>query len=164
MARKKKHDDHENHERWLVSYADFITLLFAFFVVMYALSSVNEGKYKVLSDSIAQSFKNAPTSEKVIYVQAPMPQGTAEHGKPIPQIVPLQPQAVATPPIAEAEKQERRENMKSVATDVLKVIEPLVKGGQVKVTESNRGISIRSMPASCSRPPRPISTRTPLMF
>ncbi|HRE16841.1 MAG TPA: flagellar motor protein MotB, partial [Rhodocyclaceae bacterium] len=36
-------EEHENHERWLVSYADFITLLFAFFVVMYAISSVNEG-------------------------------------------------------------------------------------------------------------------------
>ena len=36
MAKKHKHEEHENHERWLVSYADFITLLFAFFVVLYA--------------------------------------------------------------------------------------------------------------------------------
>lgn len=43
MARKRRAEEHENHERWLVSYADFITLLFAFFVVMYAVSSVNEG-------------------------------------------------------------------------------------------------------------------------
>lgn len=49
---KKKHEEHENHERWLVSYADFITLLFAFFVVMYSISSVNEGKYRTVSDSI----------------------------------------------------------------------------------------------------------------
>ena len=53
MARKRREEEHENHERWLVSYADFITLLFAFFVVMYAISSVNEGKYKVLSNSLA---------------------------------------------------------------------------------------------------------------
>ena len=39
MARRKQHEEHENHERWLVSYADFITLLFAFFVVMYSVSS-----------------------------------------------------------------------------------------------------------------------------
>ena len=51
MARKKKHEEHENHERWLISYADFITLLFAFFVVMYSVSSVNEGKYRVRSSS-----------------------------------------------------------------------------------------------------------------
>jgi chemotaxis protein MotB len=49
---KHKHEEHENHERWLVSYADFITLLFAFFVVMYSVSAVNEGKFRVVSESI----------------------------------------------------------------------------------------------------------------
>ena len=58
MSRKKKHEEHENHERWLVSYADFITLLFAFFVVMYSMSSVNEGKYRVLSESMVAAFKS----------------------------------------------------------------------------------------------------------
>ena len=62
MARKKKHEEHENHERWLVSYADFITLLFAFFVVMYAVSSVNEGKYRVLSDSMIAAFRSPTKS------------------------------------------------------------------------------------------------------
>lgn len=56
MARKKKHEEHANHERWLVSYADFITLLFAFFTSMYAISSVNEGKFRVLSDSLSIAF------------------------------------------------------------------------------------------------------------
>lgn len=56
MARKKKPEEHENHERWLVSYADFITLLFAFFVVMYSVSSVNEGKFRAAADSISQAF------------------------------------------------------------------------------------------------------------
>ncbi|MDX2252739.1 MAG: flagellar motor protein MotB [Nitrospira sp.] len=49
---KHKHEEHENHERWLVSYADFITLLFAFFVVMYSISAVNEGKFRTVSESI----------------------------------------------------------------------------------------------------------------
>lgn len=44
--------------RWMVSYADFLTLLFAFFVVMYAVSSVNEGKYRVLSGTLVQAFRN----------------------------------------------------------------------------------------------------------
>ncbi len=48
----------ENHERWLVSYADFITLLFAFFVVMYAISSLNAGKYRVLAESLEKAFQN----------------------------------------------------------------------------------------------------------
>ena len=44
MARAKKHAEHANHERWLVSYADFITLLFAFFVVMFATSQTDKAK------------------------------------------------------------------------------------------------------------------------
>lgn len=54
--RKRVVEEHENHERWLVSYADFITLLFAFFVVMYSVSSVNEGKYRILSESLDEAF------------------------------------------------------------------------------------------------------------
>lgn len=49
---KHQHEEHENHERWLVSYADFITLLFAFFVVMYSVSVVNEGRFRTVSESI----------------------------------------------------------------------------------------------------------------
>ena len=62
MARKKRTEERENHERWLVSYADFITLLFAFFVVMYSISSVNEGKYRVLSDSLVAAFREPERS------------------------------------------------------------------------------------------------------
>lgn len=54
--RKKKEEEHENQERWLVSYADFITLLFAFFVVMYSTSSVHEGKYRAVADAINDAF------------------------------------------------------------------------------------------------------------
>ena len=46
MARKKKPEEHENLERWLVSYADFMTLLFATFVVLYALSQINVNEFK----------------------------------------------------------------------------------------------------------------------
>lgn len=62
MARRKKHEEHENHERWLVSYADFITLLFAFFVVMYSVSAINEGKYRVLSKSLSTAFSTNITT------------------------------------------------------------------------------------------------------
>ncbi|MFO0775939.1 MAG: flagellar motor protein MotB [Nitrospiraceae bacterium] len=68
---KHKHEEHENHERWLVSYADFITLLFAFFVVMYSISSVNEGRFRAVSDSIQAALKpvvSSPASTKVIAI------------------------------------------------------------------------------------------------
>lgn len=72
MARRRRHaEEHENHERWLISYADFITLLFAFFVVMYSISSINEGKYRVLSDSLMWAFRQTPKSIEPIQVGQP---------------------------------------------------------------------------------------------
>lgn len=59
MIRRRTEEEHVNHERWVISYADFITLLFAFFVVMYSISSVNDGKYRVLSDSLEEAFQSA---------------------------------------------------------------------------------------------------------
>ena len=58
MARSKKPAAHENHERWLVSYADFITLLFAFFVVMFASSQGDKSKAKQVSDSVKEALEN----------------------------------------------------------------------------------------------------------
>ncbi|MBI5545215.1 MAG: OmpA family protein [Deltaproteobacteria bacterium] len=52
MAKKKHEEEHENHERWLVSYADFMTLLFAFFVVMYAVSQVDTNKLNKAAASV----------------------------------------------------------------------------------------------------------------
>ena len=52
----------ESTDRWLVSYADFITLLFAFFVVMYSISNINVGKYRVLSDSVSTAFSHQSSS------------------------------------------------------------------------------------------------------
>jgi chemotaxis protein MotB len=54
--RRKKYPPHQNHERWLVSYADFITLLFAFFVVMFATSQADKGKAKQVAESVKSAF------------------------------------------------------------------------------------------------------------
>ncbi len=56
MSRKRKHD-HVNHERWLVSYADFITLLFAFFVVLFASSQSDKRKVQQVEHSIHSAFE-----------------------------------------------------------------------------------------------------------
>lgn len=66
MSRRRRvEEESENHERWLVSYADFITLLFAFFVMMYSISSVNEGKYRVLADSMVSAFQTVNDDSSV---------------------------------------------------------------------------------------------------
>jgi chemotaxis protein MotB len=69
MRRRKKHqEEHENHERWAIPYGDLLTLLLAFFVVMYSISSVNAGKYRVLSDSLYAAFRGEPRTLEPIAV------------------------------------------------------------------------------------------------
>jgi len=80
MARRRRQEEPINHERWLVSYADFITLLFAFFVVMYSISSVNEGKYKILSDSMEGVFSQTDRSIKPIPIGDERLKGQSDEG------------------------------------------------------------------------------------
>ncbi|WP_196137346.1 flagellar motor protein MotD [Aliikangiella sp. G2MR2-5] len=70
MRRNKPNlmDEEQDTSRWLISYADFITLLFAFFVVMYSISQVNETKYKILSESLVQAFDTPVKSMKPIQI------------------------------------------------------------------------------------------------
>src|SRR6202171_2968564 len=57
MERRRKEPAHENHERWLISYADFITLLFAFFVVMFASSQTDKSKAKQISAAVEKALE-----------------------------------------------------------------------------------------------------------
>ena len=130
MARRKRPEEHDNHERWLVSYADFITLLFAFFVVMYALSTVNEGKYRILSDSMVSAFRNLPinaASDRPAVVMPP---------------IPVAPKAGAPSKTPDVARQKQREKMRNVAKDILKVMAPLIEQGKVRVLETSRGVTI----------------------
>ncbi len=83
MAKKAKHEDHENLERWLVSYADFITLLFTFFVMMYAISAVNTGKYKVLSHAIVATFNHETVQQHLHII---IPHSRIQPGESTPQV------------------------------------------------------------------------------
>src|ERR1700689_3664535 len=73
MARKKKHEEHMNHEAWAIPYGDLVTLLFALFTVMYAMSSVNEGKFHVLSDAMIAAFNGAPKTMRPVNMGEPEP-------------------------------------------------------------------------------------------
>ena len=127
MRRRRRLDlDHDHHDRWLISYADFITLLFAFFVVMYAVSAVNESKYRLLANSLGGAF-GRPVAQGAPYVR-PSPAD-----KPSPQVKPR----TVIPPISE-----ERSHMSKVASSLIEVMAPLVKEGKVRVTQSRRGVSI----------------------
>ena len=129
MRRKKYLDQRQsdNHERWLVSYSDFITLLFAFFVVMYAISSVNEGKYRVLSDSLVSAFKNSGKDLDTGHIVAQ----TTTLPKPRPIILKRN-----------ASQRRQREEMQDMAKEIMKVLAPLVRAGKVRITQSSRGITV----------------------
>lgn len=120
--------EHENADRWLISYADFITLLFAFFVVMYAVSAVNESKYRVLADALGDAFGKTPTP-----VDAPVPNPNPAR--------PLPPE-VKQRTLKQQQALEEREHMKEVANNLLEAMGPLVKEGKVRVTQSRRGVTI----------------------
>jgi chemotaxis protein MotB len=78
MARRRIHEEHQNHEAWAIPFGDLLTLLLAFFVTMYAISSVNAGKYRVLSDSLTSAFHGTPTSPDPVSI-AQTPTSISEH-------------------------------------------------------------------------------------
>lgn len=139
MRRKPRHRPEEqvNHERWLVSYADFITLLLAVFAVMYAISQLNEGKYRALSGSLINALaKESERSRAVIFSPAPVPLPTA------PVLVPVEdPAARKMSRLGEAQLRQQ-EKLQAVARDILAAFTPLVKEGQVHVTQNERGVRV----------------------
>lgn len=129
MRRRKYFDrrSSDNHERWLVSYADFITLLFAFFVVMYAISSVNQGKYDVLSNALVTAFGDSPSGSESVNIVLHAP-----------------PKIVSEPLLLKKKVHQRRqqEKMRSMANNMMKMLAPLMKEQKVRIMQGNRGIII----------------------
>jgi len=126
MARRRHHEEHENHERWLVSYADFITLLFAFFVVMYSISSLNEGKYKILSQSLTGVFSQPDRSIKPIPVGEERPR-TSEAELVLPD---------------EGAPQSPVDSLESIASSVREAFGELIQSSQLKVSGNELWIEI----------------------
>ncbi|MGA7594641.1 MAG: flagellar motor protein MotD [Gallionella sp.] len=129
MARRKRRFEHDNHDRWLVSYADFVTLLFAFFVVMYSISSVNQRKYKTFSDSLSIAFSNRPNSALTTVI----PNDQA-------QLL----QTLVDKRTARLVEQQRRiqERMSNLAGGLKKVLAPLINQQLVDINSTKRGVVI----------------------
>ncbi|WP_341958951.1 flagellar motor protein MotD [Pseudomonas sp. RC10] len=133
MARRRRHhEEHENHERWLVSYADFITLLFAFFVVMYSISSLNEGKYKVLSEALVGVFNEAERSVKPIPIGEQKPQ----------TVRPADPLVQDSEQTDAALGQGAQDPLKSIADDVNAAFGDLIASNQMTVRGNELWIEI----------------------
>jgi chemotaxis protein MotB len=131
VALRRKRVDRDNPERWLISYADFITLLFAFFVVMYAISSVNEGKYKVLGRSLDSAFGTSALkpgeagrirlTEEEIYFKSIVDRRNAK--------------------LAEQQRKQN-ERMQLLVSKLNQVMGRFVKNGQMNVSQTSRGVML----------------------
>jgi chemotaxis protein MotB len=136
MIRRPIQDDEDNPERWLVSYADFITLLFAFFVVMYSVSSVNQGKYKELSASINIAFTNNKPKQESSSATTADPTAT-------PQDQPLQALTPPLPSTLPTEAQQLEVNaMTQLGKDISNKLSPQIKAGKARVIQNTHGLRI----------------------
>ncbi len=136
--RRRKHEEHSNHEAWAIPYADLMTLLLAFFVVMYAVSVVNEGKFRVMSESLIEAFNGsshaiAPLPPTRIRPHNVSPAIAAPAGQSGSSIVPI---AVPIPPHPvpasggtgrEAGRQaKQQETLGRIEDQVRKALQPLI--------------------------------------
>ncbi|WP_442108937.1 flagellar motor protein MotD [Pseudomonas sp. NUPR-001] len=132
MARRRQPEEHENHERWLVSYADFITLLFAFFVVMYSISSINEGKYKILSQALIGVFNDPEKSMR------PIPIGEE---RPL-TVKPAEPLIKDSDQVDAGLAQTSSDPLKTITDDVRDAFGDLIKSDQMTVRGNELWVEI----------------------
>jgi chemotaxis protein MotB len=137
MPRKRLQPVHGNHERWLVSYADFITLMFAFFVVMFASSQADKGKVKQVSAAVARALESGSPSSAVAEMFAakstPNNKAAAVDMKNLSQL------EVHTPPAQmSAHAAELLPSLEYLNTELKKEIE----SGKMRVSLEGRGLVV----------------------
>jgi chemotaxis protein MotB len=133
MYRRKIHDDDDDsHDRWLISYADFITLLFAFFVVMYATSSINLNKYQALSSSVVTAFQGKPGQTPSMNLDTPSSlQNQSARLKPLPLNY-----------LYQEKKQRDLDKMRAIGQQLANVLELWIDQKQVAILQGEFGIDI----------------------
>ncbi|MDX8128908.1 flagellar motor protein MotD [Methylomonas sp. LW13] len=131
MSRRRRRplQQADNHDRWMVSYADFVTLLFAFFVVMYSISSVNKGKYETFSESLDQALFH---NEKIQKEAEPIQVGT----------IPTTIQPIELPNLMTAEERELSEEimqekrrLDEVSQEFQRALQPFVESQLVGIKQ-----------------------------
>jgi len=140
MALKRKPPEPENHERWLVSYADFITLLFAFFVVMFATSQTDKTKAKAVEDSVKKALSEGDLSSMVVTMFGGSPRdkgkGNAQMNGPG--------GAEKTPETIQGRVAELLPSLKVLSKD----LEEEIKSGKIQISMEERGLVVSFRQAS----------------
>lgn len=137
MARRRKAQaaTHSSSERWLITYADLITLLMIFFVIMYAMSKVDVAKYESLSKALQIQFNDGPSF---------IPKGTGIMGDAIPGDPKAADPAQKQSPVqtASTEQEQKEESLQNLLKVVRQYIEEQHLQGQVSASDTSRGIAI----------------------
>ncbi|BFI97058.1 MAG: flagellar motor protein MotD [Rhodanobacter sp.] len=154
MSRRHKHEEHLNHEAWAIPYADLITLLLAFFVVMYAVSVVNAGKYRVLSEAMIEAFNGSshviaplpPTKVKPHNVDPSIASPEGQAGAVAVVSVPIPPHPVALQGgngrNVGASDASGADTLKRIGSEVSKALQPLIDSKQVVVRNKQLWLEI----------------------
>lgn len=131
QARGAAPQGHDNLERWLISYADFITLMFAFFVVLFAVSEINPQKARKLAGAFNDAFKD------------PGLHATTSNLIPAVQVVPPLDVMFVKPTTAEDDTvRAAGERMRKMSQEIRETMSPLIDRGEVRVGDSESGIQI----------------------
>lgn len=123
MARRRHSEEHENHEAWAIPYGDLVTLLLAFFVVMYSISTVNEGKYRIVSDSLNAAFRGQPTTTEPIQI--------GENAA-----------TTVAAPIVQLDSDIKSQALRQLADHASEALQPLIMQGLVDVQTGNGFVEI----------------------
>ena len=157
MARRKRHEEHANHEAWAIPYADLMTLLLAFFVVMYAISSLNEGKYRVMADALTTAFGGAPRTISQVQVGNKQLQGGGFDSPSVIRAPSMTGGALADPtqlpsmashmrmPVSahnQEQLQRAERQLNQIADQLSRTLAPLVKQGVITVRRTELWIEV----------------------
>lgn len=156
--RRHRHEDHVNHEAWVIPYADLLTLLLALFVVLYAMSSVNTTKYRALAQAISSAFNgsrsvitplspNAPQSSTPVPTNKPAPiPRTPLSQIPLPEMTQHATAPTVTPPMAADQDKEKlteeQQNLERIRNEVEHALQPLIDKNLVTVRRTPNWLEI----------------------
>jgi chemotaxis protein MotB len=145
MSRRKKLQQHPNHERWLVSYADFITLLFAFFVVLYASAQVDKRKVGQLAMAIQVAFQKmgifeASNTKPAVLTSEPMPFSKVQMVENLPRVQQLDQLVSSTR--GEPAEQSQRPPMRQIQNQLQNALLPELEKRTVSITPTKEGIVV----------------------
>ncbi len=137
MARKKKKEEHVNHEAWAIPYADLLVLLLAFFVVMYAISAIDQAKYEMLSDSLSAAFRAEPTTLDPVQIGDPGLDAAERELQDTDRVG-----QTVSPAEAEALAEAAASALEEMQEEVAEEMEPLIDAGLLSVREDRAFIEI----------------------